>query len=75
MKTPRQSALKQIRNPCLACCGGSVKLIRFCPSNRCPHWYFRLGESPKRVIRKHGLEADDLFDQENHKKDPKIRQN
>jgi hypothetical protein len=65
MKTPRQSPLKQIRSQCLDCCGGSVKMVRYCSGVDCPLWHLRFGKSPKRIVKELGEEAEALFEKAN----------
>jgi hypothetical protein len=65
MNIPRQSPLRQIRNLCMDCCGGSVKSVRFCHATECPLWHLRFGKYPKTVIREQGTKAEALFDRAN----------
>lgn len=50
--TPYQrNPMKAIRRNCLACCGGSSRLVAECPSAKCALWPFRSGVNPFRSSR------------------------
>lgn len=38
--------IKSIRAKCLDCCCGSPQEVRFCPTQNCPLWPYRMGKRP-----------------------------
>ncbi len=58
------SPLKQIRQYCLSCCGGSTKEVSCCPSTDCELWELRFGMSRTAAIRRKGRGSESLFDKE-----------
>lgn len=53
MKCKRKSPLKDIRDHCLECMGGSPKEVAECPSKEyCHLWPYRFGKNPFRTKRK-----------------------
>lgn len=47
----RRNPVKAVRRHCLACCGGSSRLVAECPSVHCALWPFRTGKNPYRAQR------------------------
>ena len=51
--------LKSIRAKCLDCCCDQAQEVRFCPSQTCPLWPFRMGKNPNRAgVGKRDLSTD-----------------
>ena len=48
-------SVKLIRRHCLYCMGGSIKLVRECPSRTCPVLPYRMGKNPKLTGRRSGF--------------------
>ena len=47
--------MKLIRRHCLYCMGGSIKLVRECPSRTCPLLPYRMGKNPKLIGKRPGF--------------------
>ena len=52
-------SVRLIRKYCLWCMGGSPKLVKDCPSRKCPLLPYRMGRNPKRVIVRQGFSFKD----------------
>jgi len=68
MTTKRPSPLKQIRQHCLSCCGGSTKEVSCCPITDCELWELRFGKGRKAVLSQKGKEFEKYFDKNNLRK-------
>lgn len=46
-----RNPIRAIRRMCLACCGGSARLVEECPASTCALFRFRSGRNPYRTPR------------------------
>lgn len=61
----KSSPLRQVREHCLDCCGGSPKEVKYCALTDCPIWDYRFGCKPKAAIRRLGKNGTALLDRSN----------
>jgi hypothetical protein len=59
-----RTPLKAIRAKCLDCVAEQPQEVRFCPSESCPLWPYRMGHNPNRKgigqIKQNGQEAEEI---------------
>lgn len=53
-----RTQMKAIRAKCLDCCCNDTKEVDNCPSEDCPLWDYRMGKTPKGVIKVNKLDLN-----------------